>query len=140
MFVFAAIAELSVPPNAGCACSGDILIYSCTAIGAGNTLWEGSAFACVGNSIILRHSQFGVGVSGECNDGNIVARSVDITNNCYTSQLSFRVSPTFNSKTIKCSHDSTMGIKDIGSSTLAVLEGQFIIIVVIFMTFSIFYK
>ena len=120
--IFLAIQAFSSLPNTGCTCAGDTLTYGCTAVGPGNTLWEGSVFDCVAKSIVLRHSLYGTGgASGVCNGGNITARSIDVNNNCYISQLSVRVSSNFNNKTIRCTHDSTMGRETIGSSTLIVL-------------------
>ena len=105
-------------------CPDTVLTYRCTSVGAGNTVWEGSVFDCRGNSIILRHSQFSsVGISGDCNNGKIIARSVGVDNDCYISQLMITVSGDFNNKSIYCIHDSTMGLKTIGLSTLNVLEG-----------------
>ncbi|MGJ8946006.1 hypothetical protein AB9K17_24250, partial [Salmonella enterica subsp. enterica serovar Kentucky] len=58
MFTLAAsTGRFTTPENTGCACLGTVLTYTCTAVGTGNTLWEGTAFDCFenGNGIILRH-------------------------------------------------------------------------------------
>ena len=39
-----------------CCLNAQLYIY----IGEGVTVWEGSAFQCLGSSITLRHSQFNV--------------------------------------------------------------------------------
>ena len=128
LFSYIAIQNFSSSPNTGCACAGDTLTYDCTAVGLGNTLWEGSVFVCAGNSIVLLHTQYGGGgTSGVCNGGEVTARSIEVNNNCYTSRLSIRVSPSFNNKTIKCTYVSTMGIETIGLSSLTVLEGQWLL-------------
>ena len=118
--------DILIPPiNTGCACLGDTLIFRCVVTGAGSTVWEGAAFQCLGNSITLRHNRFSSseGVSGEC--GNIVARSIDVNNNCYTSQLSVVISENLNNKSVLCTYDFGTGMKIIGTSTLIVVEGKY---------------
>ena len=86
-------------------------------------LWTGTAFSCSGsiNDISLRHTQFNSGASGSCNNDALMAKSIRVTNDCYTSQLNVTVSSTLNNKTIQCTHDSNMGSRIIGSSTLHVM-------------------
>ena len=113
------------PDNIQCVCPGDVLTFTCTIIGGGNTLWRGSAFNCPSttNEIILRHSQFNSvgGTSGSCNNEAIVGRSVrDESSNCFTSQLSVTVSESLNSRVVECDHNSNTGTRDIGSAILSV--------------------
>ena len=121
--------ELQVPANVNCACPGQVLTYTCTVIGSGITVWNGTAFTDCSrstNDIPLRHTQFdSEGASGSCNNGAIRAQSVGVTNDCYTSQLNVTVSSTPSNKTIQCTHDSNMGSRIIGSSTLHVMAGKF---------------
>ena len=119
--------ELQVPANVSCACPGQVLTYTCNVVGGGITLWTGTAFSCSGstNDISLRHTQFNSGASGSCNNDALMAKSIGVTNDCYTSQLNVTVSSTLNNKTIQCTHDSNMGSRIIGSSTLHVMTGKF---------------
>ena len=106
---------------------GDVLTYTCTINGGGNTIWSGSAFNCETkmNEIILRHSQFNVsGSSGNCNDGAIMAQSLrDINNTCFSSQLNVTVGLEMNNKTIQCTH-SFETITTIGVATISVATGK----------------
>ena len=122
---FTATNELASPPDTGCACTGSVLTYTCTAVGTGNTLWTGTAFDCATNGIILRHERFtqSGGAVGECNGGPIQGRSIRVENNCYTSQIDVMVSDAFNNKTIQCIHNSGTGINIIDTSVITVVEG-----------------
>ena len=99
-------------------------MYTCIVVGDGATLWGGTAFNCTNtaNQTILRHSQYATGISGECNNGAIMARSVTKKGNCYTSELSVNISATLNNKTITCVHNK--GLKTIGTSLLTVISGN----------------
>ena len=134
LLLFTAQNEFVIPSNIGCACLGDTLTYRCTAVGAGSTVWEGTAFECVGNSITLRHTRFNVadGVSGDCNNGDIrlLARSIGVDNDCYTSQLSVFISEQLDRRSILCTHDFGTGLETIGTSTLNVIEGNTIFILI----------
>ena len=118
---------LDIPERASCACPGDVLTYTCDITGPGNTIWDGSALDCPSraNEIILRHSQFAFppGTSGSCNDGAIVARSIGVeTNNfCFISELNITVSSSLHSKTILCIHASSLSLRIIGISTIAII-------------------
>ena len=91
-----------------CFCPEGILVFSCSVNGGGATVWKGSVFNCHGNNrneITLRHSEFDNGVSeatGSCNDGNIVAYNIDVTNNIYSSQLNVTISPEMHNETVEC--------------------------------------
>ena len=110
----------------GAACPGDVLTYTCTVVGSGNTIWSGSAFDCDTkmNEIILRHSQFASsGTSGNCNDGAIRTQSIGVVNNnCYFSQLNVTVTSDMNGKTIQCAHSSDR-VVTVGVATLSIATG-----------------
>ena len=129
-FAFTATSEFLLPPNTGCACTGSVLTYTCTAVGTGNTLWTGTSFDCATNGIILRHERFtqSGGAVGECNNGAILGRSTAVDNSCYTSQIDVTVSAAFNNKTVQCIHNSGTGINMIGTSMITVYEGMYTII------------
>ena len=95
----------------GCVCPGDTLTYECTVTGGIATFWTGTAFDCPagGNDIILRHSLFTLvnGVSGSCNNGVTVARSLAAEDNNYTSQLNVIITPETAGKTIECFGDGS---------------------------------
>ena len=114
---------LQVPANTACSCPNDVLTFVCTVVGGGNTLWEGTAFECPANSIILLHSLFSSpgGASGNC--GDISGQSIAVEDNCYTSQVTIRVSVGFNNKSVTCIHNSGRGMIPIGGSSLTVMEG-----------------
>ena len=118
----------SIPAKTGCVCPGDVLTFNCTAVGTGTTQWGGTAFNCSGkgNSIILRHQRFNDpgGVAGECNNRTILGRSIEVDNDCYTSQLNFTVTPSFNNKTVSCTHTSSVAVNIIGTSMLTIMEGK----------------
>ena len=123
-FVNLARNEFLVPTNIGCVCPDTDLVYTCTAVGSGNTQWRGTLFECTSNRIILRHDRYASGgVSGDCNDNTVVAQSVGVENSCYTSQLVFTVISAYSNRTVSCLHNSNVGISTIGSSVITVTEG-----------------
>lgn len=85
-----------------CICPGDILTYECTVTGGHATVWTGSAFDCpsAGNDITLLHSHFMH--KGSCNNGTIMARSLSVKGNNYTSQFNVTVASDMAGKTIEC--------------------------------------
>ena len=94
------------------------------------TLWRGTAFDCPmdDSEITLRHSQFASNQEiGICNNGDIVARGIEIINDCYISQLNVTVRENFNNKTIQCVFTSSEGMRTIGESTLRVASGNLIL-------------
>ena len=102
-----------------------MLTFTCTAVGPGSTLWEGSAFECNenGDGILLRHERFATGVSGTCNNGAIVGRSLEVVDDCYTSQLNVTVSSDLNNKTLVCTNSGNAGVNTIGSTALSIMQG-----------------
>ena len=89
-------------------CPEDILVCVCTVNGGGATIWEGSIINCPGNGneIVLSHSAFDNEVTKTCNDRNIVAYDIDVTNNIYSSQLNVTVSREMHNETVECIHDT----------------------------------
>ena len=114
------------PVNIQCACVSDVLTFTCSIVGGGNTIWRGSAFNCpsTNNEIILRHSQFSTqsGTSGSCNSGTIVGQSVGVEGTCFTSRLNVPISEGLNDRTVQCDYNNlNAGTTNIGSATLNVL-------------------
>ena len=97
-------------------------------MGKGSTIWNGTAFDCTNNFINLRHSLFNDsnsrGATGDCNGGAIVGRSIGVTDNCYTSQLSVRVAADMNNRTICCNHRPGTEIITVGKSKPNVITGK----------------
>ena len=71
-------------------------------------MWSGTAFNnCAGNTITLLHNFFTAsgGDVKMCNDGAIVARSVGVEGNNYTSQLNINVTYELGGETVMCAYD-----------------------------------
>ena len=104
------------------------LTYQCTTFGIGNTLWKGSAFNCVGNGdeISLQHSLFARpgGTTAQC--GNITARSLNVEDNFYTSQISAVFSPDLIGHSIECVYDNSQHLAIVGNSIIAITTGSYI--------------
>ena len=109
-----------------CVCPGHELRLECTVVGAGSTVWRGSAFDCLGNRILLRHSQFERGTSISCNGDRIIARSINKTSDSdgikYTSQLIIQldVNDTLEGRTVECGYDNGTAI---GTHTIIYTRG-----------------
>ena len=64
------------------------------------------------NVIVLRHYRFESGTSGRCNNGRIVAHSINTTSDSdgikYTSQLIIQLDEngTLEGRTVECAHDN----------------------------------
>ena len=94
--------------TSGCACPGDTLTYECTVVDRYSTqvtIWTGSALNC---EIKLFHQRFtsANGTFRVCNNGAIVAQSLSVEGNIYTSQLNVTVTPDTAGKTIMCLYDN----------------------------------
>jgi hypothetical protein len=116
---------IKISSDGGCVCPGSILTYRCTAVGVGSTQWTGTALNCT-NALIFRHSRFSSEtISGQCNNGAVVGRSLDVTtDNCYVSELTVNISISLDNKTVQCIHNSQEGRNIIGTSSLTVLKGS----------------
>ena len=88
----------------------------------GSTVFRGlptsSLFVdCTGNQgrIVLPHSLFSLpqGIKKSCNNGAIIARSLQSGNGTYTSQLSVIVTPKIKGDVIECAHDNGKNIIDV---------------------------
>ena len=111
----------------GCFREGGEVNYTCTVVdtnnGSSSTRWTGTAFDCVNrspqNAIHLFNADFASaeGASGDCNNGAIVAQSVGVDGNDYTSVLTINVSRSFDGQTVSC---SLLGGSPVGSDTLQV--------------------
>ena len=90
-------------------------------------IWRGSIFNCYQGSqnlLILHHSVFGNGVRRTCNDDNIVAYDIDVTNKTYSSQLNVTVSPEMHNGTVECIHDTLNATSVlVGAYTLILATG-----------------
>ena len=88
-------------------------MYNCTVVSTpgGVTVWQGEAFDCQNGEITLLHSQFATlsGATGECNNGDLVARSLGVEDSRYTSQLRVTVSTAITENMIMCVHDTSRG-------------------------------
>ena len=97
-------------------------------MGAGITVWTGSAFNCTGNNILLRHSQFMSphGVNGTCNNGMIIGYSLRMTDNCFISQLNVTVTPGLIGSTIQCIHNDGQMLNGIGLYMIDITAGIYL--------------
>ena len=128
LFGYAANNGLSVPANVRCSCPREFLVFNCTIMDGGITLWRGTAFNCPSDNdeIILRHSQYASGsASGECNSGAITGHSLqNVVNNRFTSQLNITSSAALNRRSVECAYDDGQQTSRIGISTLTVITGN----------------
>ena len=99
--------SLNCDYHGNCLCPDDVLAFVCSVSIGVATVWTGSFFNCpnFGNQIVLRHSRFESGVSGACNDGEVIAYSIEATNDSYTSQVNVTVSPEMQNGTVECIQD-----------------------------------
>ena len=116
-----------------CTCLGYTQMFECTVFGGGFTIWRGSAFSnCQRNEIQLRHSEYNIinpqlAATGVCNDGEIVAKSVGVSENCFTSRLNVSIGREIVNKTVECVHSNTQGIAtQIGQKTLNLTQGKIV--------------
>ena len=103
-------------PITTCSCVGQSILFNCTAVGDGFTVWSGSAFTCAGGEITLTHNARFTQSEGSCTD-NIVARGIADNGSAHTSQLNVTLSAGLVGMTVECMLDSTDFI-NIGVHTL----------------------
>ena len=105
-----------------CLCQGHniMMIYECTVVGGGATVWKGTAFDCSGEAILFHSINFTSQKPHTCNGGAITAHALSAENNTYTSQLNIQVDDTegLMNKTVVCVHDSGTHNVEIGSAIL----------------------
>lgn len=92
----------------GCTCVGYPLLFECTAVGPGATIWKGGAFNCLqsANEIRLLHSQFLQGTVNSCNNGQIVGLTAGVPETLhFHSHLTVDVSSEMNGTTVECEYD-----------------------------------
>ena len=109
-----------------CICPGYTSVFQCTVVGSGSTVWRGGIFSCLGNEVSLRHSQFQSGAAGECNNGAIVAESLSVVDNCYTSRLTVAVQMEMDGQTLECAHDDGLTVTTIGMTRIDIETGKYI--------------
>ena len=107
-------------------------MYECTIAGTAiqYTVWKGSALDCR-NGISLSHGeflQFGH-ESDTCNNGAILGRIINITNNCSTSQLTINITLNLNGESITCKYDNGAVEQPVHTDTIRITTGQFVTIV-----------
>jgi hypothetical protein len=101
-------------------------MFECTVSNGsgGTTVWQGSAFDCARNEILLRHSQFESQMaSGECNNGAITGRGIRNLDDAFTSQLNVSVTTNLQGKTVECIYDNGT-TTTIGSSSIIITTGE----------------
>ena len=104
-------------------------MYECSTSGPGTTLWEGSVFRTAADcdSIFLRHSQFNTtsqGARESCNNGGIVGKSLNVVDQCYTSQLNVTIDSSLDGATVSCIHVSNGERHEIGNNTITITMGK----------------
>ena len=71
------------------------------------TVWKGSILPsdC---EVTLIHDEYLLpnGARGECNNGDVVGKSIGVVDNCYTSQLNVSVSEALEGRTVECNVDN----------------------------------
>ena len=103
------------PPSlpTGCACPGDSLNYTCTVVDGSNTVWSGTAFDCVGNQMVLLHSQFGTDAAVDA-CGSLLATGDSATATsgqvCYSSTLTVPVSISLNGMAVGCHREPSVTV------------------------------
>ena len=108
-----------------CVCPEDQRVYECSVPGGVATVWRGSAFDCglASNSIILRHSN--PNSVGTCNNGHLVAESIETFNGTFTSQLNVTVSEDLHNKTIECAIEYGNGTVSAINMTTIIVIGKY---------------
>ena len=104
-------------------CTCEERIYECRIIGAGTTVWKGSAFDCpqLSNEITFLSSSF------KCNNGAITALIITAENNTHISQLTVSVKAEIVDKSISCFHDVGNTTEMIGSSVILMTSNTVIL-------------
>ena len=106
-----------------CYCPGDTLIYECSIAGGGVTVWKGTAFDCHDqrNEVSFLHSRFNGSLRCSGADRELVARTLSVESNCYSSQLNVTVSSNLNGTSVKCVYDNGTDEIEIGSENVNII-------------------
>jgi hypothetical protein len=118
-----------------CTCLGHTQTFECNVCGVGSTVWSGTFFVCE-NGIKLRHSRYNNIVNdtdpesvgppnGKCNQGTVVAKSIGVFDDCYTSQLIVTVGEEMINGTIECIHDNFIERTIVNQKSLMITETPF---------------
>ena len=117
------------PLEAGCACPDETLIFTCVTQGGIRTEWRGSAFNCpdTQNQILLRHIRNTSSQTFQCNDGSITGRLLNVSDDCYTSQLNITVTARVNNEIVQCMHTSDTAVPavPVGSARILQISGRY---------------
>ena len=83
-------------------------------------MWRGSPslFDCTDNEIILSHLRYASNVTGVCSSDEIVARSLRVDGNRYTSQLSIAFRESYVGTNVICIHDDGSTTASTASATI----------------------
>jgi hypothetical protein len=111
-----------------CTCLGYTQTFECNVCGLGSTIWSGTFFDCE-DGIELRHSRYNGMDPGnrgppreECNQGEILAKSIGVFDECYTSHLIVTIGEEMINGTIECIHDNFKERTIINQKSLVVTE------------------
>ena len=87
---------------------GSILIYDCSVIGEGSTVWTGGGFNCpsTNNRIILKNTAEYITTFGVCNSGSIIGRGISVAGDHFTSELNINYTPDLKGKNVTCIYDN----------------------------------
>ena len=109
------------------------MTFTCSIVGGGSTIWNGTAFDCPSNTntfnnqIFLRHSAFGMldEPSGTCNEGAIVGEGVSVESTRYTSRLIVRVNSNIVGKNVSCIYEDSAQAREtlVGITTIELTSG-----------------
>ena len=112
--------------TSSCTCPNGVLTYTCVVNGLGFTIWQGSAFECSaqGNRILLRHMSFTSDTMGRCNGGGIVGRSLGVSEDVYTSQLTVTVTQNLINRIIECAYSPNGVTATPINSTIIAISGM----------------
>ena len=73
---------------------------------------------CPSNEIVLQHINFDLSASGECNNGAIIAESLGVNDNRYTSRLSIIYREEFAGRNVTCIHDNGLTFSSTLTATI----------------------
>ena len=104
-----------------CICPGDTIVYECSVIGQGSTVYQGHVFDNENstNEIVLLHSRYNsCNVNVTSNSGVILAQSIRIEDNIFISRLYITYSHELSGRTVSCIYDNGTNVQVIGNLTI----------------------